>query len=589
MLKELNKLTWGINTSKESIRKEDEFYDIQNMYYNRRWALETRRGISNFSDSVGSSPFTSLFFFQNDETGERILIWFAWTSVYRYDEDNNEWDTLWGALEEYEVDGVTRTKWSFAVYKNVIYMWDGVNPYMWYDWTTLTKALNSAVSVAFDHTTDFITQAGHGYENWQRILFVGSLPTEITTLKLYWIVNKTTDTYQVSLTEWGSPVLFTSNGSSTFSQIPSTPLFRYLQYMGDRVFAAWVDLTPNTLYYTNAAPSNAQTITNLVVVGGDELGRINSIKELGSFICAGKTSKIYSINVSAPSSTPINSRSGIQSHRSIQNVEGSLLFFNEFWLDTLKQTSAISGTQALGTSILSENIRELFANIQPDSYKTNCSLYAPLLNNYYFSFDANNVGTTDTTVVWSSSFWAFTRYVIPSAYDYCTYIDSDWEYRYLLAPSTGGQVLEIERGYDDRGLGIDWNCDYRTKFWTDDWKTFSWVQIRGRKNLGVDATLTISVDGQAVSICTIDDSFIEATSNPYPVWVSPIGTLSIGGSSSISDNLDTYEFSLRIPVEQTGQELWIKIEWNEAPLVFSLEQMRVEVNKEVISLFDNYA
>lgn len=589
MLKELNQLTWGINTSKESIRKEDEFFDIQNMYYNRRGALETRRGVSNFWDSVGVSPFTSLFFFQRDDTGERILIGFAGSVMYQYTESTNSWTSKQTWLLEFEADGVTRTKWSFAVYKNVIYMWDGVNPYMYYDGTTVTQAIASGISVALDNSTDFITQVAHWYSNLQRIAFFGTLPTQIEQGRFYYVRNKTTDTYQISLTPTSTVINFTTDGSGVTSKIPSTPLFRYLQYMGDRVFGAWVDDTPTTLYYTNAAPSNAQTITNLVVVGGDELWRINSIKELGSFICAGKTSKIYSINVSSPSSTPINSRSGIQSHRSIQNVEGSLLFFNEFGLDTLKQTSAISGTQALGTSILSENIRELFANIQPDSYKTNCSLYAPLLNNYYFSFDANNVGSTDTTVVWSSSFWAFTRYVIPSAFDYCTYIDEDGEYRYLLAPSTGGQVLEIERGYDDRGLGIDWNCDYRTKFGTDDWKTFSWVQIRWRKNLGVPATLTISVDGQAVSICTIDDSFIEATANPYPVWVSPIGTLSIWGSSSISSNLDTYEFSLRIPVEQTGQELGIKIEWNEAPLVFSLEQMRVEVNKEVISLFDNYA
>lgn len=289
--------------------------------------------------------------------------------------------------------------------------------------------------------------------------------------------------------------------------------------MQDRVFGAGDDYAPTTIFYTNAVPSDAQSFppANYFEIGADELGKINGIKELGSFVCVGKYGKIYSFDATNGASTPINSRSGIQSHRSIQNVEGSLLFFNEFGLDTLKQVSAISGTQALGTSILSENIRELFANIQPESYKRNCSLYAPLLNNYYFSFDANNVGSTDTTVVWSSSFGAFTRYVIPSAFDYCTYIDEDGEYRYLIAPSTGGQVLEIERGYDDRGLGIEWNCDYRTKFGTDDWKTFSWVQIRGRKNLGVDATLTISIDGQSVSTCTIDDSFIEATANPYPV------------------------------------------------------------------------
>lgn len=589
MLKELNKLTWGINTSKESIRKEDEFADIVNMYYNRRGALETRRGTTNFWDSVGSDPFTSLFFFQRDDTGERILIGFAGSVMYQYTESTNTWTSKQTGLIEYEADGVTRTKWSFAVYKNIIYMCDGVNPYMYYDGTTVTQAIASGVAVTLDNSTDFITQTAHWYSNLQRIALFGTLPTEIEQGRFYYVRNKTTDTYQISLTPTSTVINFTSNGSWVTSKIPSTALFRYLQYMGDRVFGAWVDDTPTTLYYTNAAPTNAQTITNLVVVWGDEMGKINSIKELGTFICAGKTSKIYSINVSAPSSTPINSRSGIQSHRSLQNVEGSLLFFNEFGLDTLKQVSAISGTQALGTAILSENIRELFANIQPESYKTNCSLYAPLLNNYYFSFDANNVGTTDTTVVWSSSFGAFTKYSIPTLNDYCTYIDSDWEYRYLLAPNTGWQVLEFERWYNDNGVGIEWLCDYRTKFGTDDWKTISWVQIRGRKSIQKEATLDIYMDWEVVSTCQITDDFIEVNASPYPVGNSPIGNLSIGWGGNLSDSIDTYEFSLRIPVEVTGQELGIRISSSETPLVFSLEQMRVEVNKEVISLFDNYA
>lgn len=510
MLIELKNLTGGINTSKESLRKDDEFYDIVNMYYNRRGALETRRGILNWWDNVWVDHFTSLFFFQNDETGVRYLIGVAWSVMYKYVEGTNSWSSIKTGLTKFEADGVTRTKWSFAVYKNIIYMCDGINNYAKWDWTTYTEYA------------------------------------------------------------W-------------------TPKFRYIQYMWDRIFGAWVDSTPNTLYYTSAAAAEANNPANVVVVGGDELWRINSIKELGSFICAGKTAKIYSVNVSAPSVTPLNSRSGIQSHRSVQNVEGSLVFFNDFWLDTLKQVAAISGTQALGTAVLSEKIRELFVNIQPENYKTNASQYAPLLNNYYFSFDGNNQGSTDTHVVYSSLFGAFTRYVIPSVNDYTTYIDEDGVYRYLIAPSTGGQVLEIENGYDDRDVPIEWYCDYRTKFGTDDFKTFSWVQIRGRKNLGVDATLTISIDWTAVSVCTIDDSFIESTANPYPVGASPIGILPIGWAAATNNNIDTYEFTLRIPVEQTGQELGIKIEWNEAPLVFSLEQMRVEVNKEVISLFDNYA
>jgi hypothetical protein len=149
--------------------------------------------------------------------------------------------------------------------------------------------------------------------------------------------------------------------------------------------------------------------------------------------------------------------------------------------------------------------------------------------------------------------------------------------------------LEFERWYSDNGTGIEWLCDYRTKFGTDDWKTISWVQIRGRKSIQKEATLDIYMDWEVVSTCQITDDFIEVNASPYPVGNSPIGNLSIGWGGNLSDSIDTYEFSLRIPVEVTGQELWIRISSSETPLVFSLEQMRVEVNKEVISLFDNYA
>jgi len=108
MLIELKNLTGGINTSKESLRKDDEFYDIVNMYYNRRGALETRRGILNWWDNVWVDPFTSLFFFQNDETGVRYLIGVAWSVMYKYVEGTNSWSSIKTGLTKFEADGVTR-------------------------------------------------------------------------------------------------------------------------------------------------------------------------------------------------------------------------------------------------------------------------------------------------------------------------------------------------------------------------------------------------------------------------------------------------------------------------------------------------
>lgn len=590
MLQELNKLTGGINTSKESIRKPDEFADIVNMYYNARGALETRRGTRTFANQVGSKPFTSLFFFQRDDTGVRILLGVAGDVMYKYDEPNDEWDSIKTGLTEFEADGVTRTKWSFCVYKNIIYACDWVNPYMSIDGTTVTQALSSGVSVTLDHTTDIITHTAHWFVEGDRVALFWTLPSEITQGRMYFVRTITTDTYQISLKESSDIITFTSNGSWVTDKRATTPLFRYLQYMGDRVFGAGDDYAPITVFFTNAVPADAASFppANYFDVGSDELWKINALKELWTFICVWKDRKIYSLDVATESAVPIDSGSWIRSHRSMQNVEGSIILFNESGLDTLRQTSAVSGTQALGTKVLSDKIQEYFNTVQPVSYKRNASLYAPLLNNYYFSFDRNNVGTTDTTVVYSSNYGAFTRYEYPSIYDYVTYIDQNGNYKYLFAPSTGGQVYEMEYGYDDAGVPIEWMCDYKTKFGTDDFKTISWVQVRWRKSRASNPTLTINIDGYDVSSCEISDDFINENISPFPVGVSPIWIYSLGGGDIVWNTIDTFEFSIRLPIEQTGQELSIKIEWNETPLVFSLEQMRVDVNKEVISLFDNY-
>ena len=54
------------------------------------------------------------------------------------------------------------------------------------------------------------------------------------------------------------------------------PRGRYIQYLGDRLYLTGEDANANTLYYTNAAPTNGDNIDqNAVVIGGDETGIIN--------------------------------------------------------------------------------------------------------------------------------------------------------------------------------------------------------------------------------------------------------------------------------------------------------------------------
>lgn len=63
----------------------------------------------------------------------------AGTNLYKYDESTEAWNSIKSGLQEFEADGTTRTRWSFCVYKNVVYMCNGVDAYASYDGTTYTE------------------------------------------------------------------------------------------------------------------------------------------------------------------------------------------------------------------------------------------------------------------------------------------------------------------------------------------------------------------------------------------------------------------------------------------------------------------
>jgi hypothetical protein len=62
--------------------------------------------------------------------------------------------------------------------------------------------------------TEFFTAVAHGLVNGDTIIIRGgTLPTGITANQLYYVVNKTNDTFQVSLTAGGSAVTYTTDGT----------------------------------------------------------------------------------------------------------------------------------------------------------------------------------------------------------------------------------------------------------------------------------------------------------------------------------------------------------------------------------------
>lgn len=129
-----NKINWWMVTLYPWEMQDNQFELLKNMNYDKEKRLRTRGWLQAFwAPSPNNKPFTSIFFFQNDATFERNFFGVAWDIFYKYDDENNSWKEIKKGLKEFEKDWVTHTRWSFVVYKNVLYMCDWVNPYASYD------------------------------------------------------------------------------------------------------------------------------------------------------------------------------------------------------------------------------------------------------------------------------------------------------------------------------------------------------------------------------------------------------------------------------------------------------------------------
>lgn len=97
---------------------------------------------------------------------------------------------------------------------------------LWYDLlisseqvTDLTALFLGGAPLAFtsQDTGDTITDVAHGLENGDRVMLVTLVSTTgVSILTPYYVVGKTTDTFQLSLTAGGAALELTTNGSGTY-------------------------------------------------------------------------------------------------------------------------------------------------------------------------------------------------------------------------------------------------------------------------------------------------------------------------------------------------------------------------------------
>lgn len=74
----------------------------------------------------------------------------------------------------------------------------------------------AAAAVTMQDTGDTVTRTSHGIPNGTRVSFATIVSTTgISVNTIYYVVNATTNTFQVSLTNGGAPLALTTNGSGT--------------------------------------------------------------------------------------------------------------------------------------------------------------------------------------------------------------------------------------------------------------------------------------------------------------------------------------------------------------------------------------
>ena len=76
--------------------------------------------------------------------------------------------------------------------------------------------LTTAVAVTFQDAGDTVTLLSHGLENGDEVSFATVVTTTGIILNtIYYVINKTTDTFQLATSVGGSPVALTTNGTGT--------------------------------------------------------------------------------------------------------------------------------------------------------------------------------------------------------------------------------------------------------------------------------------------------------------------------------------------------------------------------------------
>lgn len=368
------------------------------------------------------------------------------------------------------------------------------------------------------------------------------------------------------------------------------PKCRYFGYLNDVCAATGEDANPITLYYSNPLPASGANLNdNAVVVGGDEQGRCTGIKSAGNVFLVGKEKKIFSVDTGNEIAEPLNAKDGVYSQRAWLPAGDGTIMFNNEGLSTLTPRQGVEGGPALSRKPDSAKINNLLRGIFPKNYNHNCGTILDNIeyDQYMFSFDTNGNSVPDKTIVRSNLTGDYSQYTIPAAYDYGEYEMDDGTIKYILCPAVGGQMYEMEVGFEDDGSSIEY--DLRTKNSDFDapevWKDFEMASIFGLKNRGSEITVEVYLDDELATSATIDADNTDEGAGGIPIGIRPIG---LGGLAGGADFEELYPYRIHIPLLAFGgaTKIQIRLYAFAKNCIFTLDKTAIQWNGNTFDILE---
>lgn len=371
---------------------------------------------------------------------------------------------------------------------------------------------------------------------------------------------------------------------------PAAPKARMLMIVGVIAYALGIKDSENELKYTDASPVNLQAYIHNEFIWDDRSREIATgmvalpSDAINVFL---ENSAYYVDTITSPVTIkPIDYDGGCQAFRTIQRVGNDAFFLAEDAVYSLEQRQGSSGT--FGSTSLSDKILPI---IQTGSDLRTSNAFRGkrvMPNHYYLNIDDSKSGFPTTCLVYNIRLQAWTRYTNIAANQMIEHEDSDGNFHIIMGNVFSGQIKEIEKDFDDNGIGIpvkihtgEMDFDDPTLF-----KVINECDISGFTSETAEIEVTDEIDGDDNTTDIIIGADYSVSGSSFTLGVSPLGIYPLTGEPN-EDAIILNLFNVRKDIYQSGYRLQMKLESNSLFSAFVLSKIQVHLDPLPIDFFPN--